>query len=225
MFLQTTMAMASTSARPKRESNPTYQGPLPSLTDEDESTTSSPDEEDGSGSSSGAGKGGPSVHRDDFESDAESDIDAPRIAQWADEDVQDEDIPSGRLHASRVRNERICALKLLADTLQAARDVNQDLSTMPFGALLKARKALDQAQAHVDSDSDSESELDEEEEPLGFRRSRGSDVEKSKGRSAEISQPRKVVEKRQHKHAYVLLAYSSSMLHDRTLQSRRSNVD
>ncbi|KZV77073.1 DUF947-domain-containing protein [Peniophora sp. CONT] len=107
------------------------------------------------------------------ESDDAVDPDAPRIAQWQDEDELEED----EAEEAQEDNE---------DTLQ------NDLRSLPFGALRKAQRALAQATADSDTDDSDAGSGSDREEPR---------VENSKGKQKDEPKPKKRVAKRSSKHA------------------------
>jgi ribosomal RNA-processing protein 36 len=75
---------------------------------------------------------------------------------------------------------------------------NLDLSNVPLGALLRAQRALTQANA---SDSESDSSSDDESEPKPESTSlKGKEKEKPEW----SIKPRHDIAKRAHKHAFVL---------------------
>ncbi|KAI0724625.1 hypothetical protein C8T65DRAFT_704438 [Cerioporus squamosus] len=120
---------------------------------------------------------GSEVGEDELDADAEPD--APRVAQWVDEEELDnlsdeeestteEDVDNSRLEA--------------------------DLQSLPFGALRKAHQALAKAQAVSDSEEEDESEPEEETSAPIARPEKGKERE-------EPTREKKVIPKRKHKHA------------------------
>ncbi|KAI0651924.1 hypothetical protein C8Q79DRAFT_922543 [Trametes meyenii] len=117
---------------------------------------------------------------EDLDIDAEPD--APRVAQWLDEEDLDE-APSEEDSEDQSSEEDD------HDHLQA------DLKALPFGALRKAQKALAKARAYGDSGSeDSEDESGPNQEPTFARLDKGKDREEPR--------EKKEVPKRKNKHAY-----------------------
>jgi len=143
--------------------------------------------EDSSESVSGGGE-----EHDDSDSDTVSDVDTPRVAQWEDDnDPYEDDAISASSHSDR-------SSEVDEPLKQSGNELRNNLSTMPFGTLLKARNALEQAQ--VESESDDNSEAEEEEEghsDIGHPSTSKLKDEEQRwpGRSS------KLIEKRSNKHA------------------------
>jgi len=152
-------------------------------------------------------------------SDDESDVDAPRVVQWVDEDeleYEDSDddeepeaskagpsslvracqacfLPLGSNIPNRYHCKTVCTLDPLSTNTQLS--MCTDLSNLPMGALRKAQRALKQAQAVEDSDtedtgSDAESAVEETSSQWG------------KQKLPEESSSRPSTNKRANKHAY-----------------------
>ncbi|KAI0361536.1 DUF947-domain-containing protein [Trametes cingulata] len=137
--------------------------------------------EDYSGEASEDSGSGSDSEQGDFEADAEPD--APRVAQWMDEEDLDE-ASNGDSESESSEDEE----EADDDRLEA------DLKALPFGALRKAQKALAKTQAHNESgeeESYDESEPDEEPVPSQL----------DKGQEREEPREKKEVPKRKHKHA------------------------
>ncbi|KAJ7706221.1 hypothetical protein B0H17DRAFT_1036258 [Mycena rosella] len=155
----------------------------------------------------------PNQEVDDDESSAEEsvlggddddDVDAPRVSQWVDDDdldptlyQSDDDAPEQTNGAGPSQ------LKSLED----------DLSNLPLGALLRAQRALKQANA---SDSESENSSDDESPPKPESTSlKGKEKEKAK---PEWSiEPRHDIAKRTHKHAPVEVTSKRPVTRRRTV--------
>ncbi|KZT02652.1 uncharacterized protein LAESUDRAFT_729892 [Laetiporus sulphureus 93-53] len=111
------------------------------------------------------------------------DIDAARVAQWVDEEELDEmDGDESESEPSSAEEE--------------GADLENDLASLPFGALRNAQKAL--ARARAMSESDEEEEIADSEPELIAS---GSDV-KGKGREVDAPpKPKPEIPKRNNKHA------------------------
>ncbi|KAI0778257.1 hypothetical protein BD413DRAFT_507953 [Trametes elegans] len=139
-------------------------------------------EEDPADSGSGSGS---DDEQNDYEIDAEPD--APRVAQWMDEEeleeISDEESESAGSEDDEADNKRLEA----------------DLKALPFGALRKAQKALAKTQSSDESgdeDEDSNSGSEPDDVP-SFARASHPD----KGKEREELREKKQVPKRKNKHA------------------------
>ncbi|KAJ7092687.1 hypothetical protein C8R44DRAFT_816289 [Mycena epipterygia] len=120
--------------------------------------------------------------------DDDEDVDAPRVSQW----VDDDDLEPNSYHSDE---------DALGQTSGAGpsqlKSLENDLSNLPLGALLRAQRALTQANV---SDSESDHSSEDESEPKPERTSlKGKEKEKPEW----SIQPRHDIAKRAHKHAPV----------------------
>ncbi|KAG5647949.1 hypothetical protein DXG03_006983 [Asterophora parasitica] len=167
--------------------------PPPSSISNDESLDLDDDEAFGVGPSSGV-----SADELDMEDDEdEDDVDAPRVAQWVDEDelvLDDEDEDEGDTQKGGPSD-----LKTLQD----------DLYGLPLGALRKAQNML--SQAEVDSEDSDESENENEEsEPVSAK---GKEKEKPEW----SIKPRTDIAKRANKHAPIEVTSKRPVTRKRTV--------
>ncbi|KAJ7492659.1 hypothetical protein FB451DRAFT_1219169 [Mycena latifolia] len=116
----------------------------------------------------------------------DDDVDAPRISQW----VDDDDLDPASYHSDENALEQTNA----AGPSQL-KSLENDLSNLPLGALLRAQRALTQANA---SDSESESSSEDESDPKPESTSLKG---KEKGKPEWSIHPRHDIAKRAHKHA------------------------
>ncbi|KAF8078664.1 DUF947-domain-containing protein [Lyophyllum atratum] len=153
----------------------------PSLPQEVRSDLDDDDEEEGSGSgASGSSEDGKSGSETDLVDDEdEGDLDAPRVAQWVDEDELDELDEEDR----EEQEGKLTDLKTLEN----------DLSGLPFGALRYAQHMLSRAEVDSDQSDGSESEREEPMPP--------SAKGKEKAQPEWSLKPRKDIAKRTNKHA------------------------
>ncbi|GLB36115.1 putative rRNA biogenesis protein RRP36 [Lyophyllum shimeji] len=150
----------------------------PSTVSGEDSEWNEEDEPSGSGTS-GSDDCGDSDHEEDtLEDEDEGDMDAPRVAQWIDEDDLDEVDED-----EKEQGEKPSDLKTLQD----------DLSGLPFGALRKAQRMLSKAEVASDESDESESER-EEPRPV-------SPKGKEKAQPEWSLKPKKEIAKRANKHA------------------------
>ncbi|KAJ7634264.1 hypothetical protein DFH06DRAFT_1284458 [Mycena polygramma] len=164
---------ASSQSHPK--GTPKSSKPEKALVSDSEEEDSS--EEEGSGPGSGTS----SAEEFGIAGDDDDDVDAPRVSQWVDEDDLEPD--------SFLSDEEAVEQTDGAGPSQL-KSLEQDLSNLPLGALLRAQRALKQANA-----SDSESE-DEEGKP-----ERTSSKGKEKAKPEWSIEPRHDIAKRSNKHA------------------------
>ncbi|KAJ6519780.1 hypothetical protein C8R45DRAFT_952702 [Mycena sanguinolenta] len=158
---------------------------LPGSGLKDAVSASSSEEQDGSGDegessqeSEISGDEEPEIADDDDE-----DVDAPRISQWVDEDDHDSESYS----SSEDAPEAIAGPSQL-------KSLEEDLSSLPLGALLRAKRALQKAQVDDSESEDSANESDRKPEKSS---SKGKEKEKPEWSIA----PRHDIAKRANKHA------------------------
>ncbi|KLO17037.1 DUF947-domain-containing protein [Schizopora paradoxa] len=115
------------------------------------------------------------------------DVDAPRVAQWEDDEDLEDDLSSSEEEQrpiagpSRKPEENI-------------KSIRNDLSSVSYAALLKARRALAQAEAQSDDSENSGSDAEEEERETG--NARGTSL-------SNFGQQNAARQKRKNKHAPV----------------------
>ncbi|KDQ16833.1 hypothetical protein BOTBODRAFT_30734 [Botryobasidium botryosum FD-172 SS1] len=131
----------------------------------------------------------PSAKGEVYDSDDE-DIDGPRVAQWVDEDELDDGLGSGDDNND---NSEAASDEERRDM----RTLEHDLSSLPFGALLKAQNALAES---MDEDSQDDGDWDTASGDGDFHQdarpgSKGKEVDPNERRE------RRKIEKRAHKHA------------------------
>jgi len=156
----------SNSSRPRKES------------------VSSSDEEDGSDEE--ASEEAPGTNSgEEFEAtgDDDEDVDAPRVSQW----VDDDDLDADSYHSSDEE-----APQTNGAGPSQLKSLEEDLSNLPLGALLRAQRALKQAQASDSEDSENES---------NGRPERTSSKGKEKEKPEWSIEPRHDIAKRANKHA------------------------
>ncbi|KAJ6575073.1 hypothetical protein B0H19DRAFT_1127030 [Mycena capillaripes] len=115
--------------------------------------------------------------------DDDEDVDAPRVSQWVDDDDE--------LDPNSYRSEEDEFIQTTGAGPSQLKSLEDDLSNLPLGALLRAQRALKQANA---SDSDSEGSAENEPERTT---SKGKEKEKPEW----SIQPRHDIAKRSNKHA------------------------
>ncbi|KAH0832068.1 hypothetical protein J3R83DRAFT_12976 [Lanmaoa asiatica] len=141
---------------------------------------------------------GPNVDSDKDEDD----IDAPRVAQWIDDDDlelqehMDDVSPSLDSESEGVDDDDHGASE--AEPSRRLRSLEDDLSTLPLGTLRSAQRSLAQAQALSDTESDSE-----EQSKGGFSASEDDSFPHPKEKPDQPSKPRNDLTKRTNKHAPV----------------------
>ncbi|EPQ60679.1 DUF947-domain-containing protein [Gloeophyllum trabeum ATCC 11539] len=135
---------------------------------------------------------------DDYE---EGDLDAPRVAQWVDEEEVD------ALAGETSEDEGM--VEEAPDDVHAMKSIQNDLSSLPFGTLRKAQQKLAQAQPASDSDYDSDDtdgspppvrlnrkENRDEEVPEAIRKPKERPKRSSKHAPTEVSSKRPVTRRR-----------------------------
>ncbi|KAJ7169843.1 hypothetical protein C8R46DRAFT_1090233 [Mycena filopes] len=132
--------------------------------------------------------------------EVDEDVDAPRVSQWVDDDM-DPDTYLSEEEFAEGRNAGPSQLKSL----------EQDLSNLPLGALLRAQSALKQANvSDSDSDGSTDDGLDKQPEALSLK---GKEKEKPEW----SIQPRHDIAKRPHKHAPVEVTSKRPVTRRRTV--------
>ncbi|KAI0322649.1 hypothetical protein OF83DRAFT_541926 [Amylostereum chailletii] len=167
---------------PRRPQSASRNGPSASSPSSPETLSQPhPSHDHHSGESSGSSSSQP---HSDVGTDDEEDVDAPRVAQWLDEDDLDEsDQSEGEEDDGRLQD-----VKSLEDGLQS----------LPFGALRKARRAL--AATTVDSDSDDASDS-EGSITQGEATPNKQETSYATGSNEVVPKPKKILTKRSSKHA------------------------
>ncbi|KAJ7357329.1 hypothetical protein DFH08DRAFT_851659 [Mycena albidolilacea] len=148
----------------------------PVLSSDEESDTVDDEESDEASGISGG---------EEFEAvgDEDEDVDAPRVSQWVDEDEEDDPDSYSDEDAPETNRAGPSQLKSL----------EEDLSNLPLGALLRAQRALKQTHA---SDSESENSENEDGKP-----EKASSKGKEKAKPEWSIEPRHDIAKRANKHA------------------------
>ncbi|KAJ7125621.1 hypothetical protein C8R43DRAFT_1029604 [Mycena crocata] len=135
-----------------------------------------------------------------IDADEDEDVDAPRISQWVDdEDLNINPYPSDD-DPEETNGAGPSQLKSLED----------DLSNLPLGALLRAQRALTQTNA---SDSESEHSSEDEDPKAESTSLKGKEKEKPEW----SIQPRHDIAKRAHKHAPVEVTSKRPVTRRRTV--------
>ncbi|KAJ6621701.1 hypothetical protein B0H10DRAFT_2017111 [Mycena sp. CBHHK59/15] len=143
------------------------------------------------------------AEKSDPEDNDDDDVDAPRITQWVDEDELDIDSYNDEDASEQSKGAGPSQLKSL----------EHDLSNLPLGALLRAQRALTQANASESEDDDNSSECGSDA-PLEIT-AKGKEKEKQK---PEWSiEPRRDIAKRAHKHAPVEVTSKRPVTRRRTV--------
>ncbi|OSD03137.1 DUF947-domain-containing protein [Trametes coccinea BRFM310] len=142
---------------------------------------SSPEESD-------ASQSGSENSAEEFE-EMDAEPDAPRVAQWVDEEELDalSDEASNSESDEEEEGEEVDHKRL-----------EESLKTLPFGALRKAQKALAKVESDDESDEGGSSDYEPESEAESMSTS-GARSDKGKGR--EEPRPKKEIPKRKNKHA------------------------
>ncbi|KAF8213087.1 hypothetical protein K438DRAFT_1803384 [Mycena galopus ATCC 62051] len=154
---------ASTISRPEKEP----------VSSDEESDTGDEEEDEASEASSGEAS--------EVAGDDDEDVDAPRVSQWVDEDDLDPNSYLSDEDAPETNTAGPSQLKSL----------EEDLSSLPLGALLRAQRALKKAQANDSDSEDSEDETPEKSSSKG----------KEKEKPEWSIEPRHDIAKRANKHA------------------------
>ncbi|KAF8550044.1 DUF947-domain-containing protein [Imleria badia] len=131
----------------------------------------------------------------------EEDIDAPRVAQWIDdEDFELQEQTEDDENSEEVDDDDHSASE--AGPLRRLRSLEDDLSTLPLGTLRSAQRSLAHAQVLSDTESDSE------EQPEGISSASEDDAPsrhpakgKREERPDQPSKPKNALSKRTNKHA------------------------
>lgn len=122
------------------------------------------------------------------------DIDAPRVAQWMDDEKLD-DVQETESSEDESQDE-VDDLGEGPSHQINMKSLQNDLSSLPFGALRKAQHALAQAKVVSESDDESEDESGPEEQVTQL-----SAMGKEKEKEKEKEREKREVAKRKHKHA------------------------
>ncbi|KAJ7783744.1 hypothetical protein DFH07DRAFT_788967 [Mycena maculata] len=158
----------------------------------DEEDDGEPDGEDGVSSAEGSAIG----------DEDDEDVDAPRVSQWVDDDELD----------PAPYEEDPLEVTSSAGSSQL-KSLEHDLSNLPLGALLRAQRALKQANASdSESDNSSEEESDSKPEPVSLK-----GKEKEKEKPEWSIQPRHDIAKRTNKHAPVEVTSKRPVTRKRTV--------
>ncbi|KAJ7293541.1 hypothetical protein C8J57DRAFT_1269308 [Mycena rebaudengoi] len=129
--------------------------------------------------------------------DDDEDVDAPRISQWVDDDEMDPHVYSDEEQTAEPGPSQLKSLE-------------QNLSNLPLGALLRAQRALTQAEA---SDSEDDSENSDSDSKPAKITLKGKEKEKPEW----SIQPRHDIAKRAHKHAPVEVTSKRPVTRKRTV--------
>ncbi|KAG6842241.1 hypothetical protein C0991_000211 [Blastosporella zonata] len=129
----------------------------------------------------------------DGSDDDDQDLDAPRVAQWVDEDELEQDRYVGPSDLNSLSN---------------------DLSGLPLGALRKAQNLLAQAEIDVESDESNNEEDEEASEP---QVEPSSDKGKNREKVEWSLKPKKEIAKRANKHAPIEVTSKRPVTRKRTV--------
>ncbi|KAG6911997.1 hypothetical protein DXG01_000245 [Tephrocybe rancida] len=147
---------------------------------------------------------GPEVDAIQESDDDSQDLDAPRVAQWVDEDELEEDEEELQAGPS----------DLVIEYGLAQKSLNDDLSGLPLGALRKAQTMLARAEVEMDSDESENEEGDEASEP---EHEPVSDKGKEREKVEWSLKPKKEIAKRANKHAPIEVTSKRPVTRKRTV--------